>query len=265
MVDKNLTVEALTEENPNTRVKQEIPVSKSTSLPSGGKRRLAITRGFDNRGLLLINKSNPPTSAAVSPQKFEPVAGSTPLSSPQRSIGQKLFGISALFGSRSRKVASKLLPPKGPRNNSSLPSLDKQTEFKRQTVITPVSTPEASLDWDNFQEKPSYSLIGDKLLDQVNSAEPSQEDLLANAKLSLLSSSESLATVLSTPNMSRFEQDPVNMDAATRNALQCEMNEESSKLLKLQQSLYDLMDDFSVEDVNAGNIDRVERSPKRYI
>ena len=69
-----------------------------------GKRRLAVTRGFDNSGLSQLNKSSASCNKIINPvttNSFTPVAGSTPLNSPskgapQRSFQHKLLGISSL-------------------------------------------------------------------------------------------------------------------------------------------------------------------------
>ena len=48
------------------------------------------------------------------------------------------------------------------------------------------------------------------------------------------------------------------MDSQTRALLQREINEEGSRLNTMYQDVLDMMDDYSVEDVNRGNVDRVE-------
>ena len=263
MVDSKNKTQALPTDVPGLNVENRALSSgkKSSSLPPAGRRRLAVTRGFDNRGLLRISRTNPVTPAGSS--EFLPVAGSTPLNSPQKNKSRKFLGISSLFSAFSNKVTDKHVTSSSipQRSCNVLPSssVTKPVEFVRKSVITPVSTPEGSLDWDNYVEVPSYSLSGDQFVQGLHSAGQScEENLLADFRHSLAPSSESSLSPVPDLSMSRFKELPINMDSATRDRLQNEMNKESAKLMSMQQVLLDLMDDFTVEDVSVGNIDQVE-------
>ena len=102
------------------------------------KRRLAVTRGFDNTGLN-ISTSQKFITPQNSPAKFHPQAGSTPFSQEvqaSRNLAVEIPGISIV---RSKSVVQlPNHPPKSPAGATSI----------RVPVISPRFTPEPSLEWD---------------------------------------------------------------------------------------------------------------------
>ena len=71
--------------------------TNNTNKSANRSRRLAATRGFDNKGLERYNRTL--ITPSTSPSKFLPAAGSTPLTSPKKTKKGKLLGISSLIGS----------------------------------------------------------------------------------------------------------------------------------------------------------------------
>ena len=232
--------------------------TNNTNKSANRSRRLAATRGFDNKGLGRYNRTS--TTPSTSPSKFLPAAGSTPLTSPKKTKKGKLLGISSLIGSlltRSKSPVSRSLPVLPPRRPTSEPQLPHQNSpIVRKSVITPLHTPNSSLDWDNYFH-PSQFL---NPLEQrhISGVCSSQEELLADFRASLVPASESSDSQFSQISMSRFQQHPSEMDVETRAQLQNEMNEECKKLMDSYQFILDLMADYIPEDVNIGNVDLVE-------
>ena len=228
------------------------------------KRRLATTRGFDNSGI--VNPDNQKlVTPSNSPNKFLPVAGSTPLT-PRRTLEDRLLGISQ------RGVH---LPPPPPRSSARLPPLPprrsplpppipphpKPVTSIRVSVITPSVTPEQSLDWDNYSDSPSYRpSLGEQISDRLKTAACLQEigDLGLDEiqKITLVSTSESsFSSVSVNTSMSRFQQQqPGQMDPQSRAQLQQEIQDEGSRLNSMHQEVLDMMDDYTVDDVNQGNL-----------
>ena len=208
---------------------------------------------------------------STSPSRFLPGGRSTPLSfSPRRTLEERLQGLAvplpagptatSLPGPASR------LPPLPPRGSPVLfPSLSlpKPTSI-RVNVITPIVTPNQSLDWDNFGESPSYRPVLDSQappsLDIASCfQEISSVSLdLGQQKITLVETSESsLSSINIETNMSRMNQ-LSQLDSQGRAELQAEMNVESRKLSDLHQIVLDMMEDYTEEDVNRGNTDKVE-------
>ena len=233
------------------------------------KRRLATTRGFDNSGLV-----NPSSQKLVTPSntpsKFLPTAGSTPLT-PRRTLGDRLLGISAI--QRGAQLppppnrSSARLPPLPPRRSPlppPIPAYPKPVTSIRVSVITPSVTPEQSLDWDNYSDSPSYRpSLGEQVSDRLRTAACLQEigDLGLDdiQKITLVSTSESSFSSVSVSSMSRFQQyQPSQMDPQSRAQLQQEIQDEGSRLNRMHQEVLDMMDDYTADDVNQGNADRVD-------
>ena len=236
-------------------------VKPGLNICRGRLGRFAATRGFDNKGLDRFNKSRNYTPSA-SPTRFEPVAGSTPLASPDRikssnQTHNKLHGISSLYGTRSTSVtpaAGHTFPPRRPNLPTVAPPKPSATNFVRQSVITPVNTPESSLDWDHYLDTQRFTCsVEDNFV-----ANPVEEDILDNFKITLVSTSVSSLSSDSAADMSRIPVPPSQMEAEVRNNLQREINQECKKLMDMYQLVLDLMEDYSVEDINLGNVDRVD-------
>ena len=79
-------------------------------------------------------------------------------------------------------------------------------------------------------------------------------------KITLVSTSESsFSSVSANSSMSRFQQQqPDQMDAQSRAQLQQEMNSEGRRLNTMHQEVLDMMDDYTVDDINQANVDRVD-------
>ena len=239
-----------------------------------GKRRLAVTRGFNNSGLPQLNKSSSSCNKIIDPATsnlFTPVAGSTPLNSPSKSVPQrsfqnKLLGISSLvqnFRSKGKKSSNigSVLPPKKPVVPQPSSSRTNQEQFVRHSVITPVNTPESSLDWDNYLDPDSIRYTEGGFLGRHSSEVLLSEggDLLDNLRITLVPASDTSHSAISVENMSRFQQqEPHEMEANVRAELQDEMNIACKDLMDMFQSIQDLMEDYTVEDVNVANADRAE-------
>ena len=255
MVEKSDTVsQALSDSVQGLNISSKRGSSNSALLPPSRPRRFAVTRGFDNQGILQLNKSRDSL-----PVHFLPAAGSTPLSSPQRLANKKLIGISSLnrYTSEQEKISSSL-PPRRPNSVPLIPLPGtKSKDLARPTVITPVGTPDTSLDWDNYFNTPTYGpSLGSHRQDTV---EPSSEaHLITNFKITLVPTSESSLSASSEASMSRFTVDPIHMDNTTRAQLQQEMNNKSKELMSLHQNVLDLIDDYAVDDICSGNADRVD-------
>ena len=228
------------------------------------KRRLAATRGFDNSGLSLLTKSpsyiNPATI-----NSFTPIAGSTPNISPRKTVTknvlqQTLSGINSLVQSvrpKNKHSSGPLLPPRKPSVALPTPSTSRESGLIRQSVITPLNTPESSLDWDNYIDPSIIQGVGEQ---QPHEAAFSEEiEFLSDLRISLVPVSETSNSPNSIEGMSRFQhQEPFDMDPNLRNELQNEMNVECKKLMDMHQDVIDLMDDYTIDDVNIGNTDRVD-------
>ena len=108
-------------------------------------------------------------------------------------------------------------------------------------------------------DSPSYRpSLGGQLLDRFNTGESADTDLLNNFKITLVPTSESSLSSLSVASMSRFHIHPTEMNNAMRAELQQEMNVECKKLMTLHQTVLDLIEDYTVEDICAGNVDHVD-------
>ena len=241
--------------------------SQAVSLP-GRSRRLAATRGFDNSGLRVFSQERLVTPSS-SPSKFLPAGRSTPLTlSPRRQLEDRLQGILSVPQPPQSAKTSGRLPSLPPRNSPvPFPALPppKPTSI-RVNVITPIVTPEQSLDWDNFSETPSYRpVLGAPVGLSLDTADCLQEvsqlsgDQIENQKITLVDTSESSLSSLDIgTSMSRFQQLPSLMDSHARAQIQEEMNQESRNLSTLHQDVLDMMEDYTEADVNTGNVDRVE-------
>ena len=106
--------------------------SNPASLPPASRpRRLATTRGFDNQGLNRLSNSRIATSTY-----FAPIAGSTPLSSPQKNLGDKLLGIAALKKTGTRQANTPSLLPRRPSPTPpSLPPRPSSCDFARSLLL----------------------------------------------------------------------------------------------------------------------------------
>ena len=94
-------------------------------------------------------------------------------------------------------------------------------------------------------------------MDIVGDSQEPSEELIENQKIALVTTSES--SLSSYTSMSRFQQlQPGQLDSQTRAEIQGEMNEESRRMNTLHQAVMDMMEDYTEEDVNRGNVDRVE-------
>ena len=104
-------------------------------------------------------------------------------------------------------------------------------------MITPTVTPNQSLDWDNYSETPSYRTVrGPQVHPSLDTADCLQgisqlSGDLIDKQITLVDTSESsLSSINIDTNMSRFQQQPGQMDSNARAQLQNEMNVESRKL-----------------------------------
>ena len=235
--------------------------------------RLAVTRGLDNSGVSKLFRPSPNSSSAIQPSS-QPIASSTPQSSPTQAVGNKVIknnlpGIKSLIGAfqsrKSKASKSVQLPPRRPISPLPPHSSQRSTEFVRHSVITPLNTPNSSLDWDNYigPNFAEYS-TGERLNEHLHEQELSlEEGFLEDLRITLVPASESSSLLVPTiDSMSRFQQPPEEMDVNTRSQLQTEMNIQSKKLMNQYQLVLDMMDDYTVEDINHGNTDRVDSKLK---
>ena len=120
---------------------------------------------------------------------------------------------------------------------------------------------EDSLDWDNYNESPSYNTIGDLNFQslQISDCLPETE-LDNNHTIPIVDTSESSLSVSSfTREMSVFSQQrPDQMDSSTRNQIQQQMNQHSNNIHRLNRKFEERMQDFCEDDVNRGNLKYVK-------
>ena len=251
-----------------SKINSEPPGSKTSSSHNlkSKSRRFAVTRGFDNSGLSRLAKPSPNNTLAAN-SSSQPSDTSTPLSTPRAVSGdvlkQKLYGIGSAIGTLHSRTTQVIktglqLPPK----KTISPGLDSRNknEIVRKSVITPLNTPNCSLDLDSYLT-PDFTRhsTGERLAQQVDEQEISiRGNILPNLRVTLIPSGGPPLSFVQKEAMSRFPQPPDEMDSGLRAQLQAEMNIECKKLMNKFQLVQDMMDDYTVQDVNLGNYDRVE-------
>ena len=139
-----------------------------SSSDKSKKRRLATTRGFDNSSVLGgVPPSDIPSFVTPlnSPSKFAPGAKSTP--NPEQ---VQVITPNPVFPAPRPKVSLPLHPPFSPRRRllpprppSPFPGISSiRTSVISPSLQTGAVSRDPSLDWDNFEESPSYNAVVDE-------------------------------------------------------------------------------------------------------
>ena len=209
------------------------------------KRRLATTRGLTQPH---ITPTNSPTR--------QPVCSSTP--AVLKPLPLPLQGVSALSGGRK-------LPPHPP--FSPVGQGQFFTEAIRVSVISPLIGSgrtdteidrDPSLDWDNFQDCPSYKDIlpsnYTEGIKNIIGVEENKKITLVDTSVSSLTSSESMTI----PNMSQ-QSEPKVLSEEEKAVLLTQMQQDNTTLADLKDLLYDLMEDYSSSNVRRGNVELVQK------
>ena len=215
----------------------------NAQLNDNKKKRLATTRGFGTAssfGGTAPSEVNSFITPQNSPSKFLPQVKSTP--------ANDLLTVPDLSSNRKRN-----LPPRPP---SPLPGVSSIGV----SVISPNPYPHSqgsqdqSLEWDNFVYSLPTNL--DSTFVVNDTIEGVQNiNLVPNNSIPIVDTSESSLSVSSfTKSMSVFQiQTPDQMDSATRELIQREMTEKSDNIAVLIEDFNDMLEDFTVADVNRGN------------
>ena len=230
------------------------PVSNPPKLPprapsTNKKRRLATTRGLGSpsRGASYV------VTPANTPSKFLPQLGSTPLpaseAQPQPS--------SSLYGGRQLPPHPPFSPGVIQQNYSLLPSVPQPSIGIRTSVISPrVTLEQASLDWDNYSDSPSYRPSSEQQGSVLNLSSCIREiqgitGLEDIRKVTLVDTSESS---LSTNSLS-VPHHPEAQINSTMSSLQTE----ARVLENMTVCLQEMMEDFTADDVRRGNLEEVPK------
>ena len=215
----------------------------NAQLNDNKKKRLATTRGFGTAssfGGTAPSEVNSFITPQNSPSKFLPQVKSTP--------ANDLLTVPDLSSNRKRN-----LPPRPP---SPLPGVSSIGV----SVISPNPYPHSqgsqdqSLEWDNSVYSLPTNL--DSTFVVNDTIEGVQNiNLVPNNSIPIVDTSESSLSVSSfTKSMSVFQfQTPDQMDSATRELIQRDMTEKSDNIAVLIEDFNDMLEDFSVADVNRGN------------
>ena len=219
----------------------------NAQLKDNKKKRLAYTRGFGvarSFGGTTPSEVNSFITPQNSPTKFQPPEKSTPAD--DNLLADPVHNL------RNRRI----LPPRPP---SPLPGVSSIGV----SVISPnpysQTSQDQSLDWDNF----IYSVPSNA---DLNLGLPNIADgldglnLVPNNTIQIVNTSESSLSVSSfTKSMSVFNnQQPDQMDSVTRSLIQQEMTERSNAIANLVDDFNDMLEDFTVDDVNRGNVQFVK-------
>ena len=215
-----------------------------SQLLSKTKSRLATTRG-----LRVIDKgpSLDHITPSNTPSKFHPTAGSTPVTE-SSSIGHrnplnnKLLGISSL--------------QRPPHPHQSVPS-DTPVSSIRVSVIhpredsdgDPIAAASASLDWDNFNESPSFTISGEPHL---------QQNLqIGDCLKEVESLSEEVQRVTVDQEAIMSFSKPTS-----KSEMEMEISRENEKLKEMKEHINEMMEDYTEDDVGEGNVELVDRELK---
>ena len=226
------------------------PRSQSTNK----KRRLATNRGFGNpvRGAsFLVTPTN-------SPSKFQPELGSTPVTEPATEV--QLVTSSSLYSSRQLPPHPPFSPSVIHQNPTLFPSIQQPSLLKRATVISPrITVEEASLDWDNYDDSPSFNPSLEQQGTQSQYLNLSSclreiqgitglEDI---QKVTLVNTSESSLSTDSLPIL--HQQNPQSQSIMSTQQSQARILE------NMKVCVEEMMEDFSATDVRKGNLDEVPK------
>ena len=204
------------------------------------KPRLATTRGLGNSGRGSSLEQFTPNNT---PSKFRPSVGSTPLTENFQVIARKpphkLLGISSLH-----RLQSPLVPQPQSKPISSI----------RVSVISPRVDSEpagasTSLDWDNFDESPSYSGSYGPPLHQSLAVEECLKEIqgLSEGIQNIPFTKESRMSFTQQHDRSEWETDMVT---------------ENEKLKEMKEHIYEMMEDYNEADVVRGNVEMVNQELK---
>ena len=204
------------------------------------KKRLAVTRGFNNNYTRREHQETTPNSSP-----FRPSLGSTPVFEQTEFVG----GANSEINNEEELLIS---PLDTGVSSTQVPVVNQPLTSIRTRVISPrLPEQEVSLDWDNYNELPSFKNIGRQPtqlqfsnLQGVTGLEEINKVTLVDTSVSSLSSSSS------TPNM------------FSNNSLQQQKFTEESQLrvlLNMSKCVEEMMEDFTAEDVRKGNIDEVPK------
>ena len=191
------------------------------------KRRLATTRGLNKCDYQLVTPDSSP---------FRPSLGSTP-------VPEQLDYASSYLTNKASDVKF---------NAERAPVIRRPLTSIKTSVISPrLPVQEASLDWDNYSEIPSFKNFGDQQgilqfsnLDGIAGLEDNNKITLVETSVSSLSSDNSI------PNMYPNET-----------AQQVKFSEQAqlTVLHNMSKGIEDMMEDFTQEDVRSGNLVEVPR------
>ena len=240
------------------------------------RRRLATTRGLSSSGRgasqNLITPNNTPLRT--------PVITSTPITTDSIPASRQALpfqGISSLPVS----VQLPPHPPYSPAGQYYLPLPGPAVQPPRTNRVSVISPrifvtgassvdPDPSLDWDNFDDSPSYRLSQAALgLQKLNIRDCLEdiEDLTGVEdirKITLVDTTESSLSGegqsgMDQQNTTQNMQSGQTMSNQDRELLGQEMLLENQKLTDMRDIVFDMMEDYTADDVRRGNVELVQR------
>ena len=224
-----------------TRTKS-VGASSETALlqvPKLRKKRLGTTRGL----------TKPSTTPTNSPSRLPPPSSTPALRNP---LPVPVQGVSAI--SRGNP-----LPPHPPLSpvGQRWPS----QEAIRVSVISPLIVRESctekdpSLDWDNFEDCPSYKDNFAGIIN-INDKEDPHKVTLVDTSISSFSSNDKMTL---SQNNSSGPSEPKILSEQEKCVLEQSMQQDNSKLVELKDIVTDMMEDYTADDVRKGNVEMVQK------